>query len=413
MSRPVLLIIDNNGVTRVLHKERIEASCPREIEVLTAASAEEALGTLYTLRDQGRTIEMVIVAQGLPGIPGNRLLEIINQQFPAVCRILLSDSPSLEEAIYAFNNSRVDRYVPLPWENEDIKFTITSLLRQREMDRLNQRLLTDLQSRNQELTVALGNLQDARHELERSYIQTVQSLAVALEAKDRYTSGHSQRVSRFATLIARAMGLPKDEIEVVSQVALLHDIGKIGMLDSILNKPSNLTPEERELVKSHPVVGAQILAPVKTFARHVAGIRYHHEMFDGSGYPDKLRGDEIPLPARIVSLADAFDAMTSTRPYRIGLPLGFAMQEMIKMRGKQFCPMAVDAFVRILSATNVADVSGLAQTAPPAAGEPAPSPSPSAAAAASAPGGVPAATPEDEEPPEADAPRAGALSRAA
>jgi ribosomal protein L12E/L44/L45/RPP1/RPP2 len=136
-------------------------------------------------------------------------------------------------------------------------------------------------------------------------------------------------------------------------------------------------------------------------------------MFDGSGYPDKLRGDEIPLPARIVSLADAFDAMTSTRPYRIGLPLGFAMQEMIKMRGKQFCPMAVDAFVRILSATNVADVSGLAQTAPPAAGEPAPSPSPSAAAAASAPGGVPAATPEDEEPPEADAPRAGALSRAA
>jgi putative nucleotidyltransferase with HDIG domain len=394
MSRPVVLIIDNQSVTRVLHRERIEATCPREIEVLTAASAEEALGTLYTLRDQGRAIEMVIVAQGLPGIPGNRLLEIISQQFPAVCRILLSDRPSLEEAIYAFNNSGVDRYVPLPWENEDIKFTITALLRQREMNRLNQRLLTDLQSRNQELTVALGNLQDARHELERSYIQTVQSLAVALEAKDRYTSGHSQRVSRFATLIARAMALPKDEVEVVAQVALLHDIGKIGMLDAILNKPANLTPEERELVKSHPVVGAQILAPVKTFERHVAGIRYHHEMFDGSGYPEKLRGEEIPLPARIVSLADAFDAMTSTRPYRIGLPLGFAMQEMIKMRGKQFCPLAVDAFVRILSATKVADVSGLVQSAPPAPGE-----IPAAPAAADA---VPAATPEDAEPPEAD-----------
>jgi HD-GYP domain-containing protein (c-di-GMP phosphodiesterase class II) len=142
---------------------------------------------------------------------------------------------------------------------------------------------------------------------------------------------------------------------VVAQVALLHDIGKIGMLDSILNKPSNLTQEERDLVKSHPVVGAQILSPVKTFERHVAGIRHHHEMYDGSGYPDKLKGEEIPLSARIVSLADAFDAMTSTRPYRIGLPLGFAMQEMMKMRGKQFCPLAVDAFIRVLQSTGAGE----------------------------------------------------------
>jgi putative two-component system response regulator len=367
MSRPVVLIIDNASVTRLAHKEAIEASCPREIEVLTTASAEEALGTLYALRDQGRSIEMVLVSQGLPGIPGNRLLEIVSTQFPSVCRILLSDKPSLDEAIYAFNNSGVDRYIPLPWEREDIKFTITSLLRQREMNRLNERLLSDLQVRNQELVVAFRNLDEAKKENERSYIQTVQSLAVALEAKDRYTAGHSQRVARFATLIARAMGLPREEVEIVSQVALLHDIGKIGMLDAILNKPSNLTPEERELVKSHPVVGAQILAPVKTFERHVAGIRYHHEMFDGSGYPDKLKGEEIPLPARIVSLADAFDAMTSTRPYRIGLPLAFAMQEMIKMRGRQFCPLAVDAFVRVLQSTGVGDVHGLV-SAPAATG---------------------------------------------
>jgi HD-GYP domain-containing protein (c-di-GMP phosphodiesterase class II) len=127
------------------------------------------------------------------------------------------------------------------------------------------------------------------------------------------------------------------------------------MLDSILNKPSNLTQEERDLVKSHPVVGAQILSPVKTFERHVAGIRHHHEMYDGSGYPDRLKGEEIPLSARIVSLADAFDAMTSTRPYRIGLPLGFAMQEMMKMRGKQFCPLAVDAFIRVLQSTGAGE----------------------------------------------------------
>jgi len=354
MSRTVVLIIDNNSVTRLIHKERIEVSCPQEIEVMTAGSAEEALGSLYALRDQGRSIEMVIVSQGLAGIPGNRLLEIINAQFPAVGKILLSEHPALEEAIYAFNNSCVDRYIPLPWEAEDIKFTITSMLRQREMKRFNERLLSDLQVRNQELTVAFRSLEETRRQLERSYIQTVQSLAVALEAKDRYTSGHSQRVARFATLIARSMGLPRDEIEVVSQVALLHDIGKIGMLDSILNKPANLTPEEREMVKSHPVVGAQILSPVKTFERHVAGIRHHHEMFDGSGYPDGLKGEEIPMAARIVSLADAFDAMTSTRPYRISLPLAFALQEMLKMRGKQFCPRAVDAFVHVLESTGAA-----------------------------------------------------------
>jgi putative nucleotidyltransferase with HDIG domain len=364
MSRTVVLIIDNSSATRRLHKERIEISCPQEIEVLSAGSAEEALGTLYALRDQGRSIGLVIVSQSLPGIPGNRLLEIVNAQFPMVGKILLSDHPALEEAIYAFNNAGVDRYIPLPWGEEDITFTITTMLRQREMKRLNERLLSDLQARNVELTTALRNLEEMGHQLERSYMQTVQSLAVALEAKDRYTSGHSQRVSRFATLIARSMGLPRDEIEVVSQVALLHDIGKIGMLDSILNKPSNLTPEEREMVKSHPVVGAQILSPVKTFERHVAGIRHHHEMFDGSGYPDGLKGEDIPLSARIVSLADAFDAMTSTRPYRIGLPLTFAMQEMIKMRGRQFCPTTVDAFARVLQS---AAAAGLA-AAPPAEG---------------------------------------------
>jgi putative nucleotidyltransferase with HDIG domain len=365
VSRPVIVIIDHDSPTRVLHKERIETSCPNELEVLTAGSAEEALGTLYALRDQRRPIEMVVVNQGLPGIPGSRLLEIINAQFPTIGKILLSAKPALEEAIYAFNNSCVDRYVPLPWNEEDIKFTVTTMIRQREMKRLNERLLADLQTRNLELTTALRNLEETRHQLERSYIQTVQSLAVALEAKDRYTAGHSQRVARFATLVARAMGLGREEVEVVSQVALLHDIGKIGMMDAILNKPGNLTADERELVKSHPVVGAQILSPVKTFERHVAGIRHHHEMYDGSGYPDRLKGEEIPIAARIVSLADAFDAMTSTRPYRIGLPLGFAMQEMIKMRGRQFCPQAVDAFVRVLQATGVQE--GTAAPAAPAA----------------------------------------------
>jgi cyclic di-GMP phosphodiesterase len=363
--RPAILIVDHEESSRSQLKERVAAVSPPGMEVLTASSAEDGLGVLYALRDQGRAIELVIAAQRMPGIPGGRFLEIVNAQFSTVGKILLSDRPSLDEAIYALNNAGLDKYIPIPWDHEDVKFTITALLRQREMKRLNEKLLSDLQNRNMQLTAALGSLELARNELEHSYIQTVESLAIALEAKDRYTSGHSQRVSRFARLIARSLGLPKDEVDIVAQVALLHDIGKIGMLDKILNKPANLTPEEREAIKSHPVVGAQILAPVATFTKHVAGIKHHHEMYDGTGYPDRLKGRDIPLPARIVCLADAFDAMTSTRPYRVGLPLEFAMQEMKKMAGRQFCPECVDAFIRVLKSKGVLEEEGARSSAPP------------------------------------------------
>ena len=369
MSRPALLIIDHDSVTRKLHAKRIAEVCPPNVEVVSATCAEEALGLLHSLGKEKRAVEIVITSQKMPGMTGGRLLEIVNAQFPGGGKILLSNTPSLDEAIYAFNNAAVDKYIPLPWDAEDIKFTITALFRQREMSRLNTQLLSDLKERNSQLTGAFSDLQEARLDLERSYIQTIESLAVALEAKDRYTSGHSQRVSRFATLIAKSMGLSKEDVEVIRQVALLHDIGKIGMLDSILNKPSNLTEEERELVKSHPVVGAQILQPVRTFSKHVAGIRSHHEMYDGSGYPDGLKGTDIPLAARVVSLADAFDAMTSTRPYRVGLPLAFAMEEIQKMRGRQFCPESVDAFMGVLRATGV---SAAAAPQEETAGDPSP-----------------------------------------
>ena len=368
MTRRAIVLVDHDSHGRVLLKERIAAASPPGIEVQTGGSAEEGLGILYALRDQNCTIEIVIARQQMPGIPGTRFLEIVNAQFPSVGKILLSDQPSLDDAIYGLNNAGLDKYIPTPWDSEDIKFTVTSLLRAREMRRLNEKLLSDLQARNQELTIALRDLQEARREAERTYIQTVESLAVALEAKDRYTAGHSQRVKKFSVLIARSLALPKEEVDVVSQVALLHDIGKIGMVDKILNKPAKLTPEERDLVKAHPVVGAQILAPVSTFARHIDGIRHHHEMYDGSGYPDGLKGNDIPLAARIVCLADAFDAMTSTRPYRIGLPLEFAMKEMQKMAGKQFCPACVDAFVRVLRSTGVIGMDDIAP--PPAPAKP-------------------------------------------
>src|SRR5256712_12375057 len=228
-----MLLVDHDEASRLQLKERIAAVCPPGMEVLAARSAEEALGILYSLREQHRTIELVIATQGMPGIPGGRFLEIVNAQFAGVGKILLSGKPSLDEAIYAINNAGLDKYIPTPWDPEDVKFTITALLRQREMKLLNEKLLSDLQVRNQQLTAALGNLEQARNDLEHSYIQTVESLAVALEAKDRYTSGHSQRDAKFARLIGRPMALQNQHVPIIRHVCLLRDSWKIGMLDKI------------------------------------------------------------------------------------------------------------------------------------------------------------------------------------
>ena len=348
MSQGAIVLVENDPQTLDLLRRSMTEAVGTEQEILVASSSEEALGTLYQIRNGGRQLDMVIAGQSLPGIPGIRFLEILHSQFPGVIKILISDRPSLEEAVYAFNNAGLDRYIARPWEPEDLKFTVTSLLRQAAMRRTNERLLVDLQKRNIELREALRGLKDAKQEAENSYLSAIQSLAVALEARDRYTAGHSQRVSRFATMIARGLELPAPEIRTIGQIGLLHDIGKIGMDDKILNKPGKLTKEEFGVIKQHPVIGAQILAPVRSLEGHLAGIRHHHEAWDGGGYPDGLRGEAIPLNARVVCLADSFDAMTSNRPYRPGRSLEQAITEMRDCSGSQFDPRCVEAFVTIL-----------------------------------------------------------------
>jgi len=348
LSRSTIVLVDDDFQALEALRRLVEEAVGLEVEVATAGSSEEGLGLLYRIRNEGKQLDIVLTDQGLPGIPGTRFLEIVHSQFPGVIKILMSDHPSLEEAVYAFNNAGLDRYLAKPWEPEDLKFTVTSLLRQAAMRRTNERLLADLQKRNMELRDALKELREAKQEVENSYLSAIQSLAVALEAKDRYTAGHSQRVSRFAMMIARGLELQPAEVRLIGQIGLLHDIGKIGMDDKVLNKPGRLTKEEMEMVKTHPVIGAQILAPVHALAGHISGIKHHHESWDGSGYPDGLKGEAIPMPARIVCLADSFDAMTSTRPYRPGRTLEEAVQEMRRCAGIQFDAPCVEAFISIL-----------------------------------------------------------------
>lgn len=182
--------------------------------------------------------------------------------------------------------------------------------------------------------------------MKTQFYETVSAMATAIEAKDRYTGGHTKRVALFSVLIAKHMGLPKEEVEDVRLSAILHDIGKIGIDDKVLKKDAPLDKVEWEHMKQHPEMGYKILAHVKSMKKITDGMRYHHERPDGHGYPLGLKGEEIPLIARIISVADTFDAMTSTRPYRKGMEYEIAYDEIVKNSGKQFDEKVVDGFVK-------------------------------------------------------------------
>jgi len=170
-------------------------------------------------------------------------------------------------------------------------------------------------------------------DIERTYFETISALALAVEARDPYSRGHSERVGEYATTIGRALGLTSKGIQTLRDASRLHDIGKIGITDSILIKPAALTNDEREVMKKHPTIGESIVMPLKTFHHLLDPIRHHHEALDGSGYPDGLKGEEIPLLTRIMVVADIFDALTSDRPYRKNLGIQGARSELDKLVG--------------------------------------------------------------------------------
>jgi HD-GYP domain-containing protein (c-di-GMP phosphodiesterase class II) len=192
-----------------------------------------------------------------------------------------------------------------------------------------------------------------RENLLRAYVEFAGSLASALDARDPYTAGHSRRVSEASCAIGRAMKLPPEELETIRVGALLHDIGKIGISDTVLQKPGRLTPEELSLIQEHPVIGRRILEGVHGFEPYLGVVELHHENWDGSGYPRGLKGEDTPLPARIVKVADAYDAMTTDRPYRRGMSHQRAIRILEENVGTQLDPTVVRTFVWLHGAANV------------------------------------------------------------
>ena len=199
---------------------------------------------------------------------------------------------------------------------------------------------------SESIEAAVNGLRNAARENHELFLSSVRALAAAIDAKDPYTRGHSERVARYAVSIARAMELPPEEIRRVRLSALLHDVGKIGIDDRILRKPTALTDEEFEIMKQHPSKGAAIMSAIPQLADVIPGMKHHHEKWEGGGYPDGLKGEEIPMQARIVSVADTFDAMTTTRPYQKAMEVSYVIQRIQSLAGSRFDSRVTDVLLK-------------------------------------------------------------------
>ncbi len=213
--------------------------------------------------------------------------------------------------------------------------------------KFNQRDMRMLSILGDQAAVAIENIQ-LYNDLKEMYLGTIQTLAQAIDEKDPYSKGHTKRVAEYAVQIAKKMNLPQKLVRNIEYAALIHDIGKIGIKDSVLNKPARLSDAEYETIKKHPRIGERILAPVEFLTNVAPLVLYHHEHYDGNGYMEGLKGEEIPVGARILNAADSYEAMTSNRPYSKGMSKEKAIEELKDKSGSQFDPAVINAFLNIL-----------------------------------------------------------------
>jgi putative two-component system response regulator len=304
----------------------------------TAGSAEEALEELAR-----NGFELVVSDITMPGMSGLDMIPHVKSMRPNTVVVMISGMQTVESAIGALRVGAFD-YVMKPFDLRQVEAVVKRALEHQDLIVAKQRYEDHLQElveqRTAELDQALNSLEDA-------YRSTLKALTAALETRDLETHGHSERVVTYSLRLGREYGLDSQRIKALEFGSLLHDIGKIGVPDSILRKPAKLSDDEWVLMRQHPVHGQQILRGIEFLEGAARVVGQHHEKWDGSGYPLGLSGDDIDLCARIFAVADAFDAITSDRVYRKGKPYQAAAQELHDWAGKQFDPKVVEAFHRV------------------------------------------------------------------
>lgn len=316
----VLLVDDEKVMLKVLGRFMNLYS----LDFDEAGNGQDAL-ELLECRDYG----LVITDISMPVMDGMELMVNIKERFPHIDVLVVSGNAN----DYSFTDliaAGATDFISKPFVNDELNAKLQRIFRER---------------------LLAADLQSSRKKEKEFFLHIVESLAISLDEKDEYTHGHSRRVTNLSLQLAEHIVDEPVDMELLRLSGVLHDIGKIGVPDSILSKPGRLSEEEFAIIRKHPGQGANILQPMrsdKRIAQISRVVKHHHERYDGKGYPDSLQGEEIPLLSRIIAIADTYDAMTSDRPYRKGLDVDIAIAEVRKNRGRQFDPVLADKFIYLM-----------------------------------------------------------------
>lgn len=318
--------------------DSLRRSFRKAYTVLTATSGDEALEVLKT-----RNIDLIISDQRMPGMTGDAMLAKAKELQPDAIRILLTGYSDLESLVKCVNEAGIYKYITKPWEPEMLRLTVDRALEHLDIAR---------------------KLKLASEQIREAYLGAITMLSIACEGKDETTALHVRRVQKYTAALARELGQTEAAAEHMGVMSILHDIGKLGIPDSILKKPGKLDDDEWRIMQGHAEHGVHILGsdPFYEVAREIAGA--HHENWDGTGYPLRRRGEDIPLSARIVRVADVFDALTTKRPYKDPWPIERTLEYLREQEGAQFDPRVVEAFFRLHEAGAVKQIMQLNNSVP-------------------------------------------------
>ncbi len=325
--RPRVLIVDDEPNIRSLLRRALAGG---GFDLFEAPDGETAYDILRTVG-----ADVVLSDLLMPGMKGTDLLRLAKAHDDSVGFIILTGVGTMENAIEALR-LQADDYLLKPFNLDEVTLSVERALRHRRLLLENRYYQGHLE----------GRVEEQAQQIETLFVDALMTIASAVEARDGYTGGHIERVTHYAVATGRVLGIGKDSLRHLWVAGLLHDLGKVAIPDQILGKPGRLTDEEYEIIQQHPTIGAAILERSPFLRPALPGVLHHHERWDGGGYPGGLRGEEISLEGRILAVADTYDAIVTTRPYRESQPPEAAVCEIRRCSGSQFDPLVVDAFLR-------------------------------------------------------------------
>jgi response regulator RpfG family c-di-GMP phosphodiesterase len=332
--RNVLVVDDEPAVCTVLS----EGLASEGYECQTVSSGQQALSLM-----EGKSFDIILVDLRMPGMSGMEFLEQAQKKYPRSAFLMVTGEDDIRQAVQAMKLGAVD-YLLKPIELEAVAISVQRAL---EIKRMELELANYRHNLEGVVEQRTKQLQAAMRRIEMTYDETLEALGGALDLRDADTAGHSQRVSRYCLEMAKAVGCSGDQLKQIARGSYLHDIGKIGVPDAILLKEGKLNAEETEVMQTHARIGYNMVSRIAFLAGAAEIVLTHQERYDGTGYPQGLVGNEIPLGSRIFAVADTLDAMTSDRPYRRALPFSAAKAEIIRESGRQFDPEVVRSFLSI------------------------------------------------------------------